>query len=275
MSQLIAGVAAKGNYTHHYSCPEHYNCTDVDGTSDGYVSLDIGVAPSYVALVSSALSCLGSMLIVAAYLALRDMRSGAQKLITMLAMADLLSALGYIMGSVNFLTHSNDVHEHTCKQFQRICEVQAALTSWSSLVSFALTFFLALYFFLSFVCGCQSLASRLMPLYAVVSWVGPLLVVIPLAATKILGYAPYAASNWCFVKADLEIANISSISLDGVVYVLLAGKLWELLTYLSVIILYLLIFCHLCKVCTDPHSLWPITSHIIISICPPPHSSTI
>ena len=61
-------------------CPQTFNCTE-----KGYVSFDIGRAPSYVAIVSSSLSCLGSFLVIATFLLLKDMRTSAQKIITFLA----------------------------------------------------------------------------------------------------------------------------------------------------------------------------------------------
>ena len=56
-------------------CPQTFNCTE-----KGSVSFDIGRAPSYVAIVSSALSCLGSFLVIATFLLLKDMRLAPRRL---------------------------------------------------------------------------------------------------------------------------------------------------------------------------------------------------
>ena len=176
-------------------CPVLRNCTPNDSIENGQV-------PSYVTIVSCGFSCLGSILIVVTYFVLKDMRSGAQKIITFLAIADFVSAAGYIVGSVNFLTHYNKFDPKACTVFRDICEAQATITSWSSLVSFLWTAILAFYFYLIIVYHRVQVASRLMPLYHLVAWGMPLLIVIPLIATRNLGYSPYAASNWCFVKDD-------------------------------------------------------------------------
>lgn len=220
------------------SCPgpssSHCNGSDV--------SLDIGRAPSYVAIVSSTTSCLGSLLILLVYALFEDVRSTAQKIVTLLALADLVTALGYIIGSVNFLAHFNATSG--CGVFEVTCEVQSAITSWSSLCSFAWTFVLALHFYLLIVWGRARLSTRLLPLYHALAWGLPLLVILPIAASRKLGYAPYAASNWCYVRD----AGSSSPAGTTLLIFLVAGKLWEMAAYVVVPILYVIITVHLARV---------------------------
>ena len=176
-------------------CPVSNNCTSPD-----LVSIENGPVPSYVAIVSSGFSCLGSILIVVTFFALKEMRSGAQKIITFLALADFVSAAGYIVGSINFLIHYNKTGSKDCQVFEDICVAQATFTSWSMLTSFLWTTILAFYLYLIIVYEHVAVAARLMPLYHIVAWGFPLFIVIPLVTTSHLGYAPYVASNWCFVK---------------------------------------------------------------------------
>ena len=93
-------------------------------------------APSYVSLVSSSLSCMGSILIVLAYCLLKEMRSGAQAIITLLAIADFFTGFGYIMGSVNFLVNFKDQKDNDCPAFTSICEIQSFITTWSTMSSY-------------------------------------------------------------------------------------------------------------------------------------------
>ena len=222
-------------------CPTTRNCTHP------YVSIENGPIPSYVAIVSSGFSCLGSILIVVTFFALKDMRSGAQKIITFLALADFVSAAGYIVGSVNFLTHYNKTEHKECQVFKDICETQATITSWSSLVSFLWTAILAFYFYLIIVYRRVQVAARLMPLYHIVAWGFPLFIVIPLVATGHLGYAPYAASNWCFVR-NTDFRRGLKTDPTEIVIILFDGKLWEILTYIIVTVLFILISAHVAKV---------------------------
>lgn len=216
------------------SCPQVVEgCPELE---EGYVSYDIGTHPSYVAIASSSVSCLGSLLIILVYCLFKDLRSTAQKIITFLAIADLISALGYIAGSINFIVHFNGTEEHECKVFNDLCIAQASVTSWSSLASFSWTLTLAFYFYLVIVYTRRTFASKLMIVYHILAWIIPMFIIIPLAATSKLGYAPYAASNWCFVKSPHTKALQE---LKEIGFVLLAGKFWEISTYIISIYVYI------------------------------------
>ncbi len=234
-----------------HNCPVVYNCSD----QPHQFSFDIGKTPSYVAIVSSSLSCLGSVLIFVAFLALKDLRTSAQKIITFLAFADFISAAGYILGSGNFLVHFNETNgQRECPEFSVICLVQASITAWSSLCSFAWTLILGFYFYLVIVYNRKPLAVRLMPLYHILAWVVPTVIIVPLAVTKKLGYAPFAASNWCYVKDTSNdhhqdtSDNDHLLSVEGIGMILLAGKFWEISTYCCVIVVYAHIVCHISKI---------------------------
>ena len=226
-------------------CPTtNNNCTGVD---TGYVSIENGPIPSYVAIVSSGFSCLGSILIVVTFFALKDMRTGAQKIITFLALADFVSAVGYIVGSVNFVIHYNKTEHKECQVFEDICVAQATLTGWSMLTSFLWTTILAFYFYLIIVYRRVQVAARLMPLYHIVAWGFPLLIIIPVVATSHLGYAPYAASNWYFVK-NTNFRRGLKTNMTEFIVILFEGKLWELLTYMIISVLFILVASHIAKV---------------------------
>ena len=204
-------------------------------TSASFTVLDIGKAPSYVAICSSLLACLGSLLIFLTYWALRDMKKEAQTIITHLALADLISAMGYVVGSANFVwNYKRSIAG--CTAFHELCKVQATVTSYSSMVSFSWTVILAIHFYLVMVHRRQRHGVSRMPFYVLFSWGAPLLIVLPLLATGHLGYSKYAASNWCFVKDSGTF--IRGTFPTWILIVLLNGKLWEISCYIIVVILY-------------------------------------
>ena len=41
---------------------------------------------------------------------------------------------------------------------------------------------------------------RLIPLYNVIAWLGPLCIIGPMLVFGKLGYALYVAANWCYIK---------------------------------------------------------------------------
>ena len=83
----------------------------------------------------------------------------------------------------------------------------------------------------------HALAIRLLPWQNIVAWGIPLVIVLPILIVGRLGYAPYAASNWCYIedndyKQDLK-NSITTISL-----IFVAGKFWEILSYFIILVLY-------------------------------------
>ena len=228
----------------HILCPRVIqNCSKA-----GLVSFDLGQIPSYISISSSSLSCLGSFLILFAYFTLKDIRTGAQKVITLLAVADFFTAFGYIIGSVNFLTHFNQTSIPSCKVFTEICEIQSYVTTWSTMSSYCWTCILAFYFFLTLVFHKSSLAASLIPYYNIISWLGPLLIVFPLLLLGKLGFAPYVASNWCYIK-DTDFTNKHLLQKPVVIVLLfIGGKFWEVLSYIFVVVLYVFIRIYLSRV---------------------------
>jgi G protein-coupled receptor 157 len=218
-------------------CPKHLNCSQYHGK----VSLDIGLTPTYFSLTSSSLSCLGSLLILLAYAVLKDMRTGAQKVITLLAVADFFTAAGYILGGVNYLSHFGETDKARCTRFHQLCEIQSFVTTWSTMSSYWWTSILAFYFFLVLVFHRSTLAGKLLPLYNVLAWATPLAIVLPLLLTGNLGYAPYVASNWCYIKDKRYTSNSLTEAPKVIVFLFVAGKLWEIMTYVWISVVYVAI----------------------------------
>ena len=93
------------------------------------------------------------------------------------------------------------------------------------------------------------LANKLLPLYHVIAWGLPLGISLPLLITGKLGYGPYATSNWCFIKGELSQNQNSyycgHLNYDVTLLVLFGGKLWEIITYILIIVLYVVIKWHI------------------------------
>ena len=225
------------------ACPQMFNCSQPPGAgAENFVSFSIGPLPSYVSLVSSFLSCLGSLLILLAFLTLPEIRTGAQKLITLLSIADFFTAFGYFIAAINFLTHY-DAHPREgenvkCGSFSIVCEVQSFITTTSSLSSFLWTMLLAVYFHMVIV-NKQTVLLEKKPfaVFNLVAWGIPLVITIPLVATGKFGYSPYGASNWCFIKDTNYTVPSSNTPIITLVFV--AGKFWEILSYVVVTVLYI------------------------------------
>ena len=223
-------------------CPRRVNCTEIL-LIDGYESTVQEQWPSLVSIASCTLSVLGSLLIIYTYARWRDLRTGSRSIVTYLAIADLVTALGYLAGSANYIHHYGDAEDtERCRIFNAACQIQSFVTSTSSLCSFAWTLFLAVYLYLVIVRRKIVLANKLIPLFQVVAWAGPLLITLPLLITGKLGHSPYAASNWCFIKDYLPHDDrkyiCGELNYEVMLLVLVGGKAWEIATYVLIIILY-------------------------------------
>ncbi|KAK1340529.1 hypothetical protein QTO34_019099 [Cnephaeus nilssonii] len=166
-----------------------------------------------VVLLSCVLSALGSGLLVATHALWPDLRSRARRLLLFLSLADLLSAASYFYGVLqDFSGPSWD------------CVLQGALSTFANTSSFFWTVAIALYLYLSIVRTTRGpRAGRLLLAFHVVSWGVPLAITVAAVTLKKIGYdASDVSVGWCWI--DLEAK-------DRVLWMLLTGKLWELLAY--------------------------------------------
>ncbi|XP_071073898.1 G-protein coupled receptor 157 [Dasypus novemcinctus] len=182
-----------------------------------------------VVLLSCALSALGSGLLVATHALWPDLRSRARRLLLFLSLADLLSAASYFYGVLrNFAGPSWD------------CVLQGALSTFANTSSFFWTVAIALYLYLSIVRTARGPGTgRLLCAFHVVSWGVPLVITVAAVALKKIGYdASDVSVGWCWVDLEAE---------DRVLWMLLTGKLWELLAYVTLPVLYVLIRKHISR----------------------------
>ncbi|XP_045155141.1 G-protein coupled receptor 157, partial [Echinops telfairi] len=182
-----------------------------------------------VVLLSCALSALGSGLLVATHALWPDLRSPARRLLLFLSLADLLSAASYFYGVLqDFSGPSWD------------CVLQGALSTFANTSSFFWTVAIALYLYFSIVRGAHGpRAGRLLWAFHLVSWGVPLAVTVAAVLLKKIGYdASDVSVGWCWI--DLEAK-------DRALWMLLTGKLWEILAYVTLPVIYILIRKHISR----------------------------
>ena len=173
----------------------------------GWREPDLGFNSVYISTVSCSASCVGSGLIVLTYLLWKDIRTGLRKIVTFLAIADFFTAAGYLLGNANYVHYNRHVTQDevgACYLFDTVCQIQAFVTSWSSLSSFIWTAILAVYLYWALVKGDPKSPGEYFVLYHVLSWGSPLLVMLPLLCTGSLGYSPFASGGWCFIATPTD-----------------------------------------------------------------------
>ncbi|XP_035413302.1 G-protein coupled receptor 157 isoform X1 [Cygnus atratus] len=186
---------------------------------------ELYAAERAVVLASCLLSCLGSSLLLCTHALWPELRTRPRQLLLYLSLADLLSALSYFYGVL--------------QDFDRTswdCVLQGALSTFSNTSSFFWTMAIALYLYLTIVRG-SSTGAGLLCCFHAVSWGVPLCITVAAVALKKIGYdASNVSVGWCWVNLDAE---------DRVLWMLLTGKVWEILAYVTLPVLYILIKKHI------------------------------
>ena len=197
----------------------------------------------YVAIVSDLFACLGSLAIIVLYIAWKDLRRGAQSIITWLAIADLCAAISYILGDVAVLYYDED-KGHECESLCFIvCQITTYMVFCSISASFLWTAILALHFCLLAVFNNAQLAEKLMPLYHVIAWGLPVLIGLIFLSTETLAFAPFVSGVWCFISAPVKTYKYN----DRDVGIKVALKVPEFIGYCIVLVLYVSSITIMCK----------------------------
>ncbi|KAG7477548.1 hypothetical protein MATL_G00070890 [Megalops atlanticus] len=187
---------------------------------------EVYVYEQVVILISCALSFFGSILIICTYVVWTDLRTKPRKLLTYLSVADLLSAISYSYGVWRvFESNSWD------------CILQGAISTFANTSSFFWTVAIAIYLYIFIVSSNQRLADSLVLWFHIISWGIPLGITVAAVCLQKIGYdASEVSVGWCWVSIQAP---------DHVLWMLLTGKIWEFLAYLTLPILYVLIKKHI------------------------------
>uniref|UniRef100_A0A8C5MKY8 G protein-coupled receptor 157 n=1 Tax=Leptobrachium leishanense TaxID=445787 RepID=A0A8C5MKY8_9ANUR len=179
-----------------------------------------------IVLLSCALSFLGSVLIIFTHIRWPELRSRPRELLLFLSVADLLSAGSYFYGVLrDFSGPAWD------------CVAQGAVSTFSNTSSFFWTVSVALYLYITIVHSQQSLADHMVYWFHLVSWGVPLVITVAAVALQKIGYdASYVSVGWCWVNIEAD---------DKLLWMLLTGKVWEILAYIILPVLYVLIRKHI------------------------------
>lgn len=179
-----------------------------------------------IVLFSCTLSFLGSSLIILTYIIWSDLRTTPRKLLVFLSVSDWLSAVSYAFGVWRvFHTDSLD------------CIVQGAISTFANTSSFFWTVAIAVYLYVFIVRSSQRVADSLVLFFHLVSWGVPLAITVAAVSLNKIGYdASEVSVGWCWVRIHAT---------DRVLWMLLTGKIWEFMAYLTLPVLYILIKRHI------------------------------
>lgn len=179
-----------------------------------------------VVLLSCGLSFLGSSIIIITYLLWSDLRTTPRKLLVYLSVSDWLSAVSYAFGVWRvFSTDSPD------------CIAQGAVSTFANTSSFFWTVAIAVYLYVFIVRSSQRAADGLVLFFHLISWGVPFVITVAAVCLNKIGYnASEVSVGWCWIRIQAP---------DRVLWMLLTGKIWEFLAYLTLPVLYILIKRHI------------------------------
>ncbi|XP_056897113.1 G-protein coupled receptor 157 isoform X3 [Takifugu flavidus] len=179
-----------------------------------------------VVLFTCALSFVGSSLIILTFIVWSDLRTTPRTLLVYLSVTDWLSAVSYAFGVWRvFRTDSLD------------CTIQGAISTFANSSSFFWTVAIAVYLYIFIVRSSQRVADSLVLFFHLVSWGVPLVLTVTAVSLGKIGYdASEVSVGWCWVRIHAS---------DRVLWMLLTGKLWEFMAYLTLPVLYILIKRHI------------------------------
>lgn len=187
---------------------------------------EVYLSEQVVVLISCTLSFLGSSLIIITYIAWSDLRTTPRKLLVWLSVSDWLSAVSYAYG-VGKVFHADAVD----------CVVQGAISTFANTSSFFWTVAIAVYLYVFIVRSNKRAADSLVLFFHLISWGVPLAITSAALCLNKIGYdASEVSVGWCWVKIEAS---------DHVMWMLLTGKIWEFLAYVTLPVLYILIKRHI------------------------------
>ena len=132
------------------------------------------------------LSILGASLIILTYLAFRDLRTTARKLLVNLSVADIVVAASHFVGL--FTNYERFLYNGNSKSTDIGCSIQAAFTMYGSIASILWTIAVALYMFTVIVLRKPTTAKRTLPVYFLVCWGVPVVFTVSFGLKKYLGF---------------------------------------------------------------------------------------
>lgn len=181
--------------------------------------------------IAACLSLFGTLVIFATFALWKDIRTPSRKILVYLSVGDFLTALANVSG---LWINTNAQEDSTA------CKVQGTVNIAAILSSFFWTVYLSLYLYLSIGRRISSRAERrVMFIFHITAWGIPLLIALLAYELGAVGSTrDYASDGWCWIDTHYGKKHV-------LLWMLVAGKGWEILAHVAIIVLYVLVNLHL------------------------------
>ena len=181
------------------------------------------------------LSMLGSVTIVATFVAWKEIRTTSRKILVFLSASDFLIASSNLFGILIESQHRSKVLANS------ICKVQSFFTNSVSVSSFMWTLTLAIYLYLAIVKNNQSLGRNLLPIFHIINWfLGPVINGIALSQKMLGRAAGPVGGGWCWINHNVskDTSTHYVISSREIMWIVIDAKAIELIVYPTAFVLY-------------------------------------
>ncbi|CAG2253254.1 GPR157 [Mytilus edulis] len=200
-------------------------------------SIELNVS-AVITTISSLLSIFGGLVLIWSFYVVPSTRNTVRLMLIALTLADMISALGYFMASVRWFSISVQNSSTGVPESDDFCKAQSFITTFLSIASFMWTSFIAIYLFICvWFSRVVDLSGVKFICVHVVAWGIPGIITTVALTMGVLGRNESLTGIngvWCWLA-------VTSKDHNGIVWMLLAGKGWEILTYLITAILYILL----------------------------------
>ena len=189
---------------------------------DGGASVHISPLVLVAAGVSCFLSIIGCTLIIFTYCKWREFRSRPREILVCLSVSDLILVCTYLFGMLRYYKgNSTD------------CILQSFVSTIANLSTVLWTSALILYLFIVIVLMDRALADRILPACHAICWGVPVFLGIVFVSKNGLGYCGTVITvGWCWI-------NIKDHYF--LVWMLLAGVIWDVVSYILLPVFFVLI----------------------------------
>jgi len=128
-------------------------------------------------------------------------------------------------------------------QAQGICVMQAIISTSASIASFCWTSIIALNIFLLVYYRTDVLTEKLWWLSHLLSWGLPIIIAIVTLSQERFGYDPCTDIVWwCWIRPRTGLHKVDTIEILCIIrWEIIAGKLWEIMSIVHIIISYTLV----------------------------------
>jgi hypothetical protein len=172
--------------------------------------------------VISSLSAFGSVAIIVTYFLWRDLQTTTRRILVYISIGDFFATYPSL---VIFWTKEYEEDGFSCK-------LQSFITSTAIMWSFFWTTSLAIYLYIALVKRRYDTSEKLMVIFHVINWCLPTILLGAALYERQLGSTDSkSTAGWCWIK-------IGDNRKSAVIWMLICGKFWEMISYVINGVLY-------------------------------------